>query len=89
MTIHKPHWMPGAETSAHLNEQNEASERLAHQVYGQLVKHFGLGASHTFSSWDTLPEAEREKWVAALTDVRQDQAEQAAASADSGNQQPH
>ncbi len=81
MTAHAPHWIAGPQTQAALEEKTEADERLAHQVYGQLVKHFGLGTSHTFSSWDKLTADERQKWIGALMDVRQDQAEQAAAHA--------
>jgi hypothetical protein len=82
MNTHMPHWIAGSQTHANAHEKAEADERLAHQVYGQLVKHFGLGAAHTFSAWDKLTDDERQKWVAALTDVRQDQAEQASAGLD-------
>jgi len=82
MTNQTPHGSPGTFTRAETEEENEAGEKLAHQVYGQLVKHFGLGTSHTFLSWDQLSAPEREKWIAALMDVRQDQAEQTAAHAE-------
>ena len=65
---HAPHWHPGPETEAAVAEQSEA-ERFAHLTYGELVKHFGLGTSHTFSSWQQLPEDERKKWMAALAEV--------------------
>lgn len=39
---------------------------FAHLTYGELVKQFGLNTTHSFSSWDKLPESEREKWVSAL-----------------------
>jgi hypothetical protein len=40
---------------------------FVHLTYGELVRQFGRNSSHTFASWDQLPEAEREKWVAALS----------------------
>jgi hypothetical protein len=40
---------------------------FTHLTYGELVKQFGRNTDHTFSSWDKLPEAEREKWVSALS----------------------
>jgi hypothetical protein len=65
---HKSHWMAGPDAEAALSTQADA-ERFAHMTYGELVKHFGLGTTHTFSSWDRLPEDERAKWTAALTEV--------------------
>jgi GH24 family phage-related lysozyme (muramidase) len=68
---HLPHWRPGAATKAVLADQ-EGAERFAHIAYGEVVKHFGLGTTHTFISWDQLSQDAREKWIAALTEVRQD-----------------
>ena len=68
---HMPHWAAGTGTKAVLAGRDDA-ERFAHITYGELVKHFGLGSSHTFSSWDALSEGDREKWIAALTEVRED-----------------
>ena len=68
---HMPHWIPGAATRAALADQEDA-ERFAHITYGELVKYFGLGSTYTFSSWDQLPQEDRQKWIAALTEVRQD-----------------
>jgi len=68
---HAPHWIAGRETQAALGNQSEA-ERFTHKVYGELVKHFGLGTNHTFSSWQELPEDEREKWVNALSVIHTD-----------------
>ncbi len=81
MTTHPPHWLAGPYTKAQADEHTEAGERLTHQVYGQLVKHLGLNTTHTFSAWDTLSQDQKAKWIAALMDVRQDQADQAAAHA--------
>ena len=66
---HSPQWMAGAKTTAMRDDQSDA-ERLAHMTYGQLVKHFGLGSTHTFSSWDKLPEEERKMWVAAMSGLQ-------------------
>ena len=63
-----PHWISGPETKAELADHASA-ERFAHMTYGELVRHFGLGTTHTFSSWDQVPEEERAKWVAALSEV--------------------
>lgn len=68
---HLPHWRPGAATKAVLADRGDA-ERFAHMTYGELVKYFGLGAAHTFVSWDQLSEDARQKWIGALTEVRQD-----------------
>jgi hypothetical protein len=43
--------------------------KFIHLIYGELVNQFGRDSTHIFSSWDQLPEAEREKWVAALAVV--------------------
>jgi len=45
------------------------AREFAHRTYGELVKQFGRNSTHTFSSWDALPEAEREKWMSALAVV--------------------
>ncbi len=68
---HVPHWMPGTATKAALADR-DAAERFAHITYGELVKYFGLGTTHTFVSWDQLPQVDRDKWIGALTEVRQD-----------------
>lgn len=68
---HPPHWQPGSATKAVLAGREDA-ERFTHITYGELVKHLGRGATHTFSSWDQLPRDIQEKWIAALTEVRQD-----------------
>jgi hypothetical protein len=39
---------------------------FTHLTYGELVKQFGRNTTHTFMSWDQLPEDEREKWTSAL-----------------------
>jgi hypothetical protein len=39
---------------------------FAHATYGELVKQFGLNTTHTFGSWDQLPQSERDKWIGAL-----------------------
>jgi hypothetical protein len=62
-------WSAGSQTKAILNTRADA-ERFAHLTYGELVKHFGLGSTHTFSSWGDLPEDERAKWIAALAEVQ-------------------
>ncbi len=45
-------------------------EKLAHMIYGRVVKHFGLATTHTFSSWSLLREEERGKWIAASADLQ-------------------
>lgn len=42
---------------------------FTHLTYGELVRQFGRNTTHTFVSWDQLPAAERERWVAALSVV--------------------
>lgn len=66
---HAPHWTAGAATHEALSNEADA-ERLAHMAYGKLVKNFGLGTTHTFSSWNDLPESERGKWVAAMVELQ-------------------
>lgn len=69
MSAHTPHWLEGAATKAAHTAQAE-NETLAHLTYGQVVKHFGLGTTHTFSSWGDLPPDERAKWIAAVAEVQ-------------------
>lgn len=69
MSAHTPHWIEGEATKAAHAAQHE-SEKLAHLTYGQVVKHFGLGTTHTFSAWGELPADERAKWVAAVAEVQ-------------------
>ena len=69
-----PHWAAGTDTKAVLADR-ENGERFAHIAYGELVKHFGLGTTHTFASWNQLPEDERAKWIAALSEARGDEKE--------------
>lgn len=69
MSTHTPHWFEGSATKAVHAAQAE-TEKLAHMTYGQVVKHFGLGTTHIFSSWGDLPLDERAKWVAAVGEVQ-------------------
>lgn len=71
---HPPHWLPGSATVAAERAQ-EDRERFVHIAYGELVKHFGLGTTHTFSPWNQLPPEERDKWTASLTRARESAAE--------------
>lgn len=71
-------WAVGNHTKAVLDNR-AAAEQFAHLTYGELVKHFGLGTTHTFSSWNQLPDDEREKWIAAFTEVHGELADRAQA----------
>lgn len=64
---HTPHWRH-AESGTHTNSGPDA-RTFAHLTYGELVKHFGRNTTHTFTAWDQLPDAEREKWLSALAVV--------------------
>ena len=42
------------------------TREFVHLTYGELVKQFGRDTTHTFASWDQLPDDAREKWISAL-----------------------